>query len=466
MRAHELHSVLSPGYPDQPSEQGKSKPVIDKFCFNCSLPGFTSCTCPNCRGVPSTSKHTDPAAGNAQREMEDESNCLDYGITDHGVQRKGSRQTGILPDLGNIQAVTDFKTPSSVKQVRQFLGLTSYYRRFIHDYAHHAESLFALTKHVSSFVWDEKCEAAVKILKSCLTSAPILKFPDFGHPFSIHTDSSDAGLGAALMQKNYETQDVAVAYASCTLPKAAKPYSTPEKECLAVIWALEYFKPYFESLHVIIFSDHRSLRWLMSRPNPSGRLARWSLSLQDFDFSVVHKPRAKNKVPVALSRNPQPSVGATMDILPDFAIIGSLDFCALPPVMPTDREHLRQLQLDDPVTGKLLSDVENVASDEIERDKTHKYTVQDGLLYYSDSKASCVLHPMKQLNIFAPLSLRTALLRYYKGHLTAGHLGATRRWPVSTQIFLAQNAWGCQRICGLLHNVRSQNPVRGNLLDL
>ncbi|KAL6460177.1 hypothetical protein MHYP_G00319360 [Metynnis hypsauchen] len=125
MRAYELHSVLRPGCPDQPSEQGKSKPVIDKFCFNCSLPGFTSCTCPNCRGVPSTSKHTDPAAGNAQREMEDESHCLDYGVTDHGVQRKESRQTGILPDLGKIQAVTDFKTLSSVKQVRQFLRLTS-----------------------------------------------------------------------------------------------------------------------------------------------------------------------------------------------------------------------------------------------------------------------------------------------------------------------------------------------------
>ncbi|KAL6455152.1 hypothetical protein MHYP_G00364050 [Metynnis hypsauchen] len=94
--------------------------------------------------------------------------------------------------------------------------------------------------------------------------------------------------------------------------------------------------------------------------------------------------------------------------------------------MPTDREHQRQLQLDDPVTGKLLRDVENVASDEIERDKTHKYTVQDGLLYYCDPKASCVLHPMKQLKFFAPLSLRTALLQYYHDHTTAGHLGATK----------------------------------------
>ncbi|KAI4890013.1 hypothetical protein NFI96_017159 [Prochilodus magdalenae] len=253
--------------------------------------------------------------------------------------RRTWRRLCILPDLDKVKAVTDFKTQSSVKQVRQFLGLTSYYRRFIQDYARHAEPLFALTKQDSAFVWDEKCDAAMHFLKSCLTSAPILRFPDFSRQFSIHTDASDAGLGAALMQKDEEGRDVAVAYASRTLHKAEKPYSTPEKECLAVIWALEYFRPYVEGLHVTIFTDHSSLRWLMSRPNPSGRLL--------FEDAIT-------------------------DILPDFAIIGSLDLRALPPVMPTDKEHLRELQLEDPVTGKLLRNMENRICDEDGECESHK----------------------------------------------------------------------------------------------
>lgn len=92
------------------------------------------------------------------------------------------------------------------------------------------------------------------------------------------------------------------------------------------VWLL--FGPYIEGLHVIIFSDHNSLRWLMSCPKPTGRIARWSLRLQDFDFSVVHKPCERNKVTVALSRNPLPATDAPMDLLPEYAVIGSLDLCA------------------------------------------------------------------------------------------------------------------------------------------
>lgn len=115
------------------------------------------------------------------------------------------------------------------------------------------------------------------ILKRGITSAPVLRFPDFTFPFFVHADAFDPGLAAALMQKDAEGREVVEAYASQSLHKAEKPYSTPAKECLAVIWALEHFRPYVEGLHVTVFTDHNSLKWLMSRPKPSGRLARWSL---------------------------------------------------------------------------------------------------------------------------------------------------------------------------------------------
>ncbi|KAK3529642.1 hypothetical protein QTP70_032519 [Hemibagrus guttatus] len=154
--------------------------------------------------------------------------------------------SGILLEHDKVKAVTDFKTPVNVKQVRQSLGLTGYYRRFIKDYACHAEPLFALTKNDVPFVWDSACQDAMDLLKGKLTSAPVLSFPDFTLPFFIHCDACDMGLGAALMQRDQNGRDVVVVYASRALHKSEKPYSTPEKECLAIIWALEHFRPYVE----------------------------------------------------------------------------------------------------------------------------------------------------------------------------------------------------------------------------
>ncbi|RXN11706.1 MAATS1 isoform X1 [Labeo rohita] len=231
-------------------------------------------------------------------------------------------------------------------------------------------------------------------------------------------------MGAALMQRDNNGRDVVVAYASRALHKAERPYSTPEKECLAVIWTLEHFRPYVEGLHVTIFSDHSSLRWLMSRPNLSGRLARWSLRLQDFDFDIVHRPGTSNKVPDALSRNPVLSCGAPLEVLPDYAVIGGLDLRILPPVIFSDREHLRQMQLNDPVTGRLLRMLES--QDDSNGEEMSQYVIQDGLLYFVDDKVSCSLHPMKRLKLYAPTAIKRSLMEYYHDHPMAGHLGMTK----------------------------------------
>lgn len=334
---------------------------------------------------------------------------------------------GIKPDSDKIKAVMEFNTPSTVKHVRQFLGLTGYYRRFVQDYARIAEPLHALTRKDADFHWNDKCQESMDVLKKCVTSAPVLRFPDFKSPFFIHADACDLGLGAALMQVDEEGRDIAVAYASRSLHKAEKVYSTPEKECLAVIWALEHFRPYVEGLHVTIYTDHSSLRWLMSRPNPSGRLARWSLRLQDFDFTIAHKPGKHNNVPDALSRNPLPSCSDTpTDLLPEYSVIGSLDLRTLPPVLLADRSHVRQLQLDDPVTGQLLQDLESETQVVADEYSHQEYVVYDSLLYYKDPKAKCGLHPLKELKLYAPTSMRGTLLHYYHDHPTAGHLGVSK----------------------------------------
>lgn len=170
------------------------------------------------------------------------------------------------------------------------------------------------------------------------------------------------------MQKDADGADeVVVAYAGRSLHKAEKPYSTLEKECLTVIWALAHFRPYVEGLHVTFFTDHNSLKWLLCHPNPSGRLA------------IIHKPGAHNNVPDALSRNPLPlSTEAPTDLLADYAIIG--------------RPNIKQLQLDDPVTGQLYRDLE--ANSQADSDGTDppQFVVHDSLLYYRDPKSRCGLH--------------------------------------------------------------------------
>lgn len=177
------------------------------------------------------------------------------------------------------------------------------------------------------------------------------------------------------MQKDSEGRETVVAYASCSpLNKAEKPYSTPEKECLAVIWALEHFRPYVEGLHMTIFTDHNSLRLFMSCPNPSGRLACWSLRLQDFDFSIVHKPGTRNPLPL--------TDDAPIDLLPDCAIIGSLDLCTLPPVLLAERSHLKELKNNDPDIGQLLRELE-------ENPHTGSETAPHSLLLVTD--VVCIL---------------------------------------------------------------------------
>lgn len=333
---------------------------------------------------------------------------------------------GILPDQGKVNAVLNFETPVNVRQVRQFLGLSGYYRRFIHDYARLAEPLFTLTKKDSPFTWDTACEESFERLKQKLTTAPVLSFPDFNLPFFLHTDASDVGLGAALMQMDVQGREVAVAFASRTLHKSERPYSTPEKECLAVIWALEHFRPYVEALHVTIFTDHSGLTWLMSCPNPTGRLARWSFRLQDFDFDVIHKPGESNKVPDALSRNPLQGDESPIDILPEHAIIGGLEVRSSTTLLLSDRSQVKQLQLDDPVTGDLLRMMETTPQSSGTAEESSQFSVHDGLLYFNDPTSACSVHPLKRLRLYVPESLKNTVLQYYHDHPTAGHLGMTK----------------------------------------
>lgn len=209
---------------------------------------------------------------------------------------------GITPDLEKISSITNYVVPKTVKDVRRLIGLAGWYRRFIPDFATITAPITALLKkNVKKFEWTAEANEAFVKIKSALTSAPILANPDYNRPFIIQSDASDVGMGAILVQGEGEDEKV-IAYFSQKLSSAQRKYQTTERECLAVILAVEKFRPYIEGTQFTVITDHASLVWLKNLKDPSGRLGRWALRLQPYDFELKHRKGRFMTVADALSR--------------------------------------------------------------------------------------------------------------------------------------------------------------------
>ena len=195
---------------------------------------------------------------------------------------------GIQPDPAKIKVVQEYPVPKSVKDVRAFMGLTNYYRKFVRGFAHIASPLYDLTKKGASFLWTDDCQKAFETLKTALTQAPILAYPDFTQPFQLATDASNGAIGMVLGQKQ-NGKEVVIAYAGRKLSPAERNYSTTEREALSVLDRVRHFQPYLYGRQFTVLTDLAAVRWLMNIKEPTGRLARWDLLLQQHDFKIQHR---------------------------------------------------------------------------------------------------------------------------------------------------------------------------------
>jgi transposase InsO family protein len=211
--------------------------------------------------------------------------------------------TGIRTDPEKVAAIQQLTTPKTPRQVRRFLGMASWYRRFIPDFSRIAAPLNRLLKKGIRWEWTPEQDAAFDTLKNSLSVAPVLACPNFGKPFVLQTDAADTGLGVALTQY-IDGGDHVIAYASRSLTKPEQAYSTTEKECLAVVWGIEKMRPYLEGYRFTVLTDHQSLKWLQTIKDPTGRLARWAIFLQQHDFDIRYRKGVLNRVADALSRQP------------------------------------------------------------------------------------------------------------------------------------------------------------------
>ena len=178
-------------------------------------------------------------------------------------------QKGLLRNTKKVSAVTDFPTPTSVTQVRQFVGLASYYRRFIEGFARIAGPLHQLTKQNAEFKWTDECQEALDTLKKKLVEAPVLVYPNFDIGFVLETDPSYQGLGAVLSQKLEDKLLHPVSFSSRALSPSEKNYAVTELETLAVVWAVKHYRAYLYGHDVQVVTDHSAVKALLSNPSAS-----------------------------------------------------------------------------------------------------------------------------------------------------------------------------------------------------
>jgi len=210
---------------------------------------------------------------------------------------------GILPDPANVQAILQAKPPTDVTGVKSFIGMTHYYGDFVEGYAEIAAPLYELFRKSAVFDWNAERQQAFEMLKDRLASPPVLRRPDTSLPYLLHTDWSPVAIGAVLAQVGLDGQEHPIAYGSRILHGAELNYSATQGECLAVVHFLEHWRPYLYGAKFVLEVDHWALKWLMTTAH-NGKLARWAMKLQEFNFEIRHRPGSQHGNADAMSRPP------------------------------------------------------------------------------------------------------------------------------------------------------------------
>jgi hypothetical protein len=355
---------------------------------------------------------------------------------------------GVAVQVHKVEAITKWPIPQCVSDVRSFLGLTGYYRRFVHDFAGTSTSLSDLMRKDTPFVWGPKEEAAFMQLKAALASAPVLAHPDNSKPYTLHTDASGYAVGATLSQENSSGLLQPVAFLSKKMDAAQRNYPVHEWELLAVVEALKAWRCflYGASGPIDIYTDHHSLQWISTQPNLSARQSRWVEQLQDYAFKVHHLPGKMNVAADALSRRSDHEAAHAAEVEARFragdaetirprlrleaAVIVSSEASssagtAATVVAPSLMEDIRRLALtDEAYYVPLLARAEHLG-----------LVVRDGLVY----------SPSGLLYIPKDDTVRTTLMREVHDAPTGGHLGREKTYARLT----AQVYWQ-----GVYHDVR------------
>ncbi|BHF70141.1 hypothetical protein SprV_0301319100 [Sparganum proliferum] len=341
---------------------------------------------------------------------------------------------GIQASQEKVEAVRSWPTPKTPTEVRGFLGLASYYRRFILHFAELARPLHRLTEKGRTFTWNDDCQQAFDELKAKLTSAPILMLPDTSPeapPFILDSDASGFAIGGVLSQADETGAERPICFASKTLSKPERNYCTYRRELLALITFIKQFKPFLVGKHFIVRTDHKALQWLQNMKEAEGQLARWQELLQEFDFSCQYRPGHQHANADALSRRPNEAGTADPEVTDEHIAAVTIS-------EPT-RYHWAVAQGTDPDTAIVYdhqlhgrhrpTEAELRGSSEIARLLCHQWAnlfVENELLFFKDAAST---HP----RLVVPSSLVMPVLTDL--HHDLGHVGVTKTEAAARQRF-------------------------------
>jgi hypothetical protein len=225
----------------------------------------------------------------------------EFGVMEVDFLGHRITQEGLKMDNHKVKAILDWEPPKSVPALRSILGLASYYRKFIKNFAKIAAPLTnLLKKSIVTYEWEEACDEAFETLKGILVKAPLLKLRDFDKDFEIQSDAFDFVIGGVIVQDGRP-----VAFESKKLSETERRWPTHEKEMLAVIHCLKTWGHYIGSKDVVVWTDNVTLKYFATQPKLSSKQVRWQDTLALFNVDIRHKPRKENIVPDALSRKHQ-----------------------------------------------------------------------------------------------------------------------------------------------------------------
>ena len=228
--------------------------------------------------------------------------CREYGISINAAKSEFATECGkllghvvsikgISVDPDKVEIILQMEIPEHLTGLKGFLGATGYYRRFIYKFAFIAAPLNALTKQTSTpGVWTEECTKAFDKLKRRLSKAPVLIPPNWSKPFEVYVDASNVAIGSVLSQKNSKGHDRPIYFASRQLSAAERNYSVTEREGLGMIFSVQKYRHYLLGYKFTFHIDHDALKYMINKPQLSGRIARWVLLLQEFDFTINVRP--------------------------------------------------------------------------------------------------------------------------------------------------------------------------------
>ena len=319
---------------------------------------------------------------------------------------------GVQPDPSKVEAVTSYPTPSNATEVREFLGIANYYQRFVEGFSAIATPLYQQTrKTASGFLWTPECQKAFDQLKQKLVSPPILAYPQFDVPFVVQTDASAHAVGGVLSQVQ-DGKKCVIAYWSQELKKAERNYT--------VVGAIKEFYPYLYGFPFQLHTDHNPLVSLKTVKDFGGRVSRWMLLLQQFDFTVVYKPGTSNGNADCLSRrptaNPPEELAKTSQGVPTAMATPAVTKEHQP---PDGHNSICQQQDKDEVLMAVKTAIQQGSPLPREfRNQRDNLVIEEGCLYCRHTVTPLAL---PDLQVVVPRSLQPTILEQL--HNEGGHLG-------------------------------------------